>query len=122
MARSGRREGGRKKRRQSGKEFMDAAIDGYIRDLALRMFREIEDLDEAYGHDSERVLREAGAALAHKPYGELWKAAWEHHVWPSPQAPEQSLFGRIEGAVREALLAMSPSRTRRTTRSSWPGR
>jgi hypothetical protein len=100
----GRRGGGRKRGRKSGKEFMDAAMDGYIRDLSLHCWRDFEDLTEAYEHDAERALAETGAFLAAGPYRPLWLEAWRKHVWPGPPQPAEHLFGRMEAAVREALL------------------
>jgi hypothetical protein len=104
-----KRRGGKKRGRQAGKEFMDAAMDGYIRDLALRCWREFEDLSEAHG-DPDRALGEVGTFTGAGSYRPLWVEAWRRHVWPAPQGPAAPLFGRIEAAVREALLAERAAR------------
>ncbi|HKI99579.1 MAG TPA: hypothetical protein VKB51_13985 [bacterium] len=118
MARKGNREGGRKRRRrQEGKEFMDAAMDGYIRDLALHRWRDYEDLADVYGSEAPRALEETGAVLGEEPYRALWQAAWQRHVWPGGEDPQMHLFGRMELAVREALLAEQEARAERGDRT-----
>ncbi|HEX9844629.1 MAG TPA: hypothetical protein VGC20_17850 [bacterium] len=94
----------RKSGRKREAHFMDVALDGYVRDLALRRWREFEDLSEVYDHDVERALEEAGAFPAASSYRPLWQESWQRHVWPGPEEKTGPLFGRIEAAVREALL------------------
>ncbi|HUJ76109.1 MAG TPA: hypothetical protein VL359_14695 [bacterium] len=113
MAGPGKTEGGRKRGRRKEKEFMDAAMDGFIRDIALQLWREYEDLEEAYDHDTQRALEELGAAVGRQPYQELWQSAWRGHVWPHPRDPQAHLFGRIEAAVRVALEQERQARAER---------
>ena len=87
-------------------------MDGYTRDLALRCWREFEDLSEAHG-DPGRALGEIGTFTGAGPYQPLWEAAWQRHVWPAPQDASGPLFGRIEAAIREALLTERTQRAER---------
>ncbi len=112
MARKGNREPGRKRGRKRESQFMDAAIDGYIRDLALHRWRDFEDLSEGHG-DPERALQEAGVFVEAGPYRPLWQEAWRKHVWPGQQPRPMHLFGCMEAAVREALLAEKVQRAER---------
>lgn len=112
MAGKGKGKGG-KRGRQSGKEFMDAALDGYIRDLALHLWRDYEDLCDVHGEGSPAALSEAGASLGLGPYHALWQEAWSRHVWPGQADAEPHLFGRFESAVREGLLAERDARAER---------
>ena len=104
MARSGKWDPSRKRGRTRQSHFMDVAIDGYIRDLALHRWRDFEDLSETHG-DPERALEEAGAFQEAGPYRPLWQEAWRKHVSPGRQPRPMHLFGCMEAAVREALLA-----------------
>ena len=103
----------RKRGRGRQAHFMDAALDGYIRDVALHRWREFEDLDEAFDHDTERALEEAGAFPQAGPYRGLWVDAWRKHVWPGPEDRTVHLYGRMELAVREALLQERDERAAR---------
>jgi hypothetical protein len=109
----GRGEGRRKRGRAHGKEFMDAALDGYIRDIALQRWRDYEDLADVYAQDPGRALAEAGAPLGAGPYRELWQEAWRRSIWPGPEGPQEHLFARIERVVRDCLLAEREERVRR---------
>jgi hypothetical protein len=107
MPRGGRgksREPGRKRGRKRESHFMDVAIDGYIRDVALHLWRDVEELTEVHGGDVGRALEEVGSLPLAGPYRPLWQAAWRAHVWPGPPDASEHLFGRMERAVREALL------------------
>ena len=112
MARSGKWQPGRKRGKTRQAHFMDVAMDGYIRDVALHRWREFEDLSEAHG-DPERAMEEAGVFPQAGPYGELWQAAWRKHVWPGQQPRPMHLFGCMEAAVREALTAEIAERAER---------
>lgn len=108
-----RRRGGGGKRRGGGRRgahFMDAAMDGYIRDVALHKWRAFQDLAEAHGGDAERAVAEAGTFPEFAPYHRLWEESWRRHVAPGPSAPGGHLFGRMEAAVREALQAEQAER------------
>ena len=92
---------------------MDAALDGYIRDLALHRWRDFEDLTEQLDHDAERALAEAGTFADAGPYQPLWQEAWQRHVWPGPEQPTEHLFGRMETAGGVALLRERDARSER---------
>jgi hypothetical protein len=105
MARKGNWDPGRKRGRTRQAHFMDVAIDGYIRDVALHCWRDFEALGEAHGGDEARALEETGVFIEMGPYRPLWQSAWRKHVWPGAQPRTEHLFGCMEAAVREALLA-----------------
>ncbi len=46
-----RGKGGGGKNRRKGKEFMDAALDAYIRHLALQKWREVTDRQDTLGYN-----------------------------------------------------------------------
>lgn len=95
----GRGRGGRKK----GKHFMDAVTDGYIRDMALEKWREIDDMVDTLGMKLGEAVVEAGGFSARGPYRELWQKWWRREVREQGELEPDMLMERIEAAVRGAL-------------------
>lgn len=99
------RKRGRRRGKRKDAHFMDAALDGYIRDLTLDRMREIEDLMDAAELEREPAIRTAGSFLERAPYHGLWRTWWEREVLSaSATDPLDALAGPIEAAVRGAML------------------
>ena len=94
------RHGRKKQGRRKGKEFMDAALDAYVRYLALEKWREVTDLQETLDMDAAQAVREAGHFPERGAYRAVWERHWQEQVVWETQEP---LFGRIEAAVRAAM-------------------
>lgn len=94
-----RRKGGKRGRKKS-KEFMDAALDAYIRDLALEKWRQVTDLQESLGVDLAQAVRDAGGFPERDAYRSIWERWWQAEVVGGQIS---SLLGCIEAAVRGAL-------------------
>lgn len=94
-----RRKGGKRGRKKS-KEFMDAALDAYIRDLALEKWRQVTDLQETQGVDRAQAVRDAGSFPERDVYRSIWERWWQAEVVGGQIS---SLLGCIEAAVRGAL-------------------
>ena len=95
-----RRQRGGKRRRRKSKEFMDAALDGYIRHVALQKWREVAGVLENLGAESHRAVLEAGSFPERGVYREIWERSWRVHLG----APDsQASLGRIEAAVGDAV-------------------
>lgn len=94
-----RRKGGKRGRKKS-KEFMDAALDAYIRDLALEKWRQVTDLQETQGVDRAQAVRDAGSFPERDAYRSIWERWWQAEVVGGQIS---SLLGCIEAAVRGAL-------------------
>ena len=101
MERRRRGKGGKQGRRKS-KEFMDAALEAYIRHLALQKWREVTDLQETVGIDTAQAICEAGRFLERGAYRDIWERCWRSEV-TADRAPSAPLFGSIEAAVQRAL-------------------
>ncbi len=99
---SRRRRGGKRGRKKS-KEFMDAALDAYIRDLALEKWREVTDLQDSLGVDIAQAVRDEGSFAERGPYREIWERWWQTEVVALAAPPDSPLFGYIEAAVKGAL-------------------
>lgn len=100
------KEGTRKKRggkrKSKNKEFMDAALDAFIRDQALRKWRDVEDHKEGAELEMKQAL-EASDFLEKTLYRDIWRHWWQVEVlnkFPNVD----SLFASIEAAVRGAVL------------------
>ncbi len=97
-----RRRGGKQGRRKSN-EFMDVALDAYIRHLALEKWREVTDLQESLGVDSAQAVRDAGSFAERGPYRHIWERWWQTEIVAVTAPPDSPLFGYIETAVKGAL-------------------
>ncbi len=97
-----RRKGG-KRGKKKGKEFMDAALDAYIRHLALEKWREVTDTQESLGVDLAQAVRDAGSFPERGPYRNIWERWWQTRIVAVAAPPDSPLFGYIEAAVKGAL-------------------
>ena len=107
------RRAGKKRKRSKNKEFMDAALDAYIRDQALHKWHELQDLLENERLELPAAL-DAGAEFFEKgAYREIWQQQWRGAV--SQGADQQvsgALFECIEKAVRSAVMEEREARQR----------
>jgi hypothetical protein len=99
----------KKRRRRGGKRrnahFMDVALDGYVRDIALAKIREVEDLIETARLEQDAALQSAAVFQERAPYHETWSRWWEREVLSRPGGESmERLAGPIEAAVRGAIL------------------
>ena len=111
MERRRRGKGGKQGRRKS-KEFMDAALEAYIRHLALQKWREVTDLQETVGVDTAQAICEAGSFLERGAYRDIWERCWRSEV-AAARAPELSARYARSGTASpyEHLYATSPTRS-----------
>ncbi len=107
----GRDRGRGKRGRVQGKEFMDAALDAYIRFTALRQWRRYEAARAAQPAQPEaQILEQVGRFPDRGLYAEVWQRQWSGTL---AQPSDQPLFGRIEAAVRQAVLEERAARQQR---------
>ena len=102
---------GRRRRRQKDKEFMDAALDGFIRDQALHLWRDFEIYRARPGMSAAQALAAAGFFGDKQSYAALWDAHWGGIAVPAQGLSDGELYGRIEGAVRAAVLEERETRS-----------
>ena len=113
MEQARRRRRGKKGGRRKGKEFMDAALDGYIRDQALYKWREVDGLMAGAEIDSGQALRESGDFLERGPFRDIWRRNWQEQIRGAQEPSGGTLFAMIEEAVRGAVLEEREERVRR---------
>ncbi|MGQ4809272.1 hypothetical protein NKDENANG_02687 [Candidatus Entotheonellaceae bacterium PAL068K] len=99
---------GRRRKRDTGgrrksKEFMDAALDAYIRHLALEKWREVTDLQATLGMQMSQAVCEAGTFLERGAYRDIWERCWQRQVLTQVGLATGSIFGGIEAAVQQAV-------------------
>jgi hypothetical protein len=100
-----RREKRSKKRGKSkNKEFMDAALDAFIRDQSLQKWNEVEGLREGAEINVMQAVKSSSEFLVKGPYRKIWVSWWKQDVIDHLPGSNEHLFGRIENAVRGAVL------------------
>lgn len=101
----------RRNRRPKDRHFMDAALDAYIRGQALLLWRDVVVYRERQGRGMREALREAGFFGDRGGYAPIWSRCWEAQVLPAAELSDGEVFGRIEAAVRTAVLEEKAART-----------
>ena len=100
-----RREKRSKKRGKSkNKEFMDAALDAFIRDQSLQKWNEVEGLREGAEINVMQAVKSSSEFLVKGPYRNIWKRWWQKEVIEPEQGRNEYLFAQIENAVKGAVL------------------
>ena len=82
---------------------MDAALDAYVRDQALLLWRDFEVYRARPATSALAALQEAGFFEDRAPYGVIWSRLWEATVLPAAQLPDGELYARFEAIVRDAI-------------------
>ena len=100
-----RREKRSKKRGKSkNKEFMDAALNAFIRDQSLQKWNEVEGVREGAEINVMQAVKSSSEFLVKGPYRKIWVSWWKQDVIDHLPGSTEHLFGRIENAVRGAVL------------------
>ena len=83
---------------------MDAALNAFIRDQSLKKWREVEGLREGAEIDSLKAVKSSTEFIEKGPYRKIWGRWWKQDVIDHLTGSNEHLFGRIENAVRGAVL------------------
>ena len=83
---------------------MDAALNAFIRDQSLKKWREVEGLREGAEIDSLKAVKTSKEFIEKGPYRKIWGRWWKQDVIDHLPGSNEHLFGRIENAVRGAVL------------------
>ncbi len=94
----------KKRGKSKNKEFMDAALDAFIRDQSLKKWNEVEGLRSGAEIDSLEAVKSSSNFFEKGSYGNLWKTWWEKDVIKDHSENNEHLFAKIENAVRGAVL------------------
>ena len=99
-----RKKRSKKRGKSKNKEFMDAALDAFIRDQSLKKWREVDGLTEGAEIDSLEAVKSSAEFIEKGPYSNIWKRWWQKEVIEPEQGRNEYLFAQIENAVRGAVL------------------
>ena len=100
-----RREKRSKKRGKSkNKEFMDAALDAFVRDQSLQKWNEVQGLKAGAEVDQKEAVKSSSEFFEKGPYREIWQRWWQDSVIETAHNNHEHLFAKIENAVRGAVL------------------
>ena len=99
-----RKHRGKKRGKSKNKEFMDAALDAFIRDQSLQKWHEVDGLRAGAEIDTIQALKSSSEFLAKGPYREIWQRWWRQEVIDQKQGANEILFAQIENAVMGAVL------------------
>ena len=94
----------KKRGKSKNKEFMDAALDAFIRDQSLKKWNEVEGLRSGAEIDSLEAVKSSSNFFEKGSYGNIWKTWWEKDVIKDHSENNEHLFAKIENAVRGAVL------------------
>ena len=107
-----RKHRGKKRGKSKNKEFMDAALDAFIRDQSLQKWHEVDGLRAGAEIDTIQALKSSSEFLAKGPYREIWQRWWRQEVIDLKQGANEILFAQIENAVLGAVLEEREERKR----------
>lgn len=82
---------------------MDAALDAYIRHLALEKWREVTDMHETLGVSLTQAVRDAAKFPERGRYRNIWERWWQTGGVEVAAMDASSLLGCIETVVKGAL-------------------
>ena len=99
-----RRKRSKKRGKSKNKEFMDAALDAFIRDQSLKKWREVDGLREGAEIDYLEAVKSSAEFIEKGPYSKIWGRWWKQDVIDYLPGSNEHLFGQIENAVRGAVL------------------
>ena len=99
-----RKKRSKKRGKSKNKEFMDAALDAFIRDQSLKKWREVDGLREGAEIDSLQAVKSSAEFIEKGPYSKIWKRWWQKEVIEPEQGRNEYLFAQIENSVRGAVL------------------
>ncbi len=94
----------KKKGKSKNKEFMDAALDAFIRDQSLKKWNEIEGLRGGAELDSLEAIKSSSEFFEKGSYSHIWRRIWNKDVIDNYSDSKGHLFDKIENAVRSAVL------------------
>ena len=108
-----RKKRSKKRGKSKNKEFMDAALDAFIRDQSLQKWNEVEGLREGAEINVMQAVKSSSEFLVKGPYRKIWVSWWKQDVIDHLPGSNEHLFARIENAVRGAVLEEREVRKKR---------
>ena len=85
----------KKRGKSKNKEFMDAALDAFIRDQSLRKWNEVEGLRSGAEINSLEAVKSSSNFFEKGPYGKIWQRWWENDVIKEHSDNKEHLFAKV---------------------------
>ncbi|MDP6431419.1 MAG: hypothetical protein QGI65_03925 [SAR324 cluster bacterium] len=104
MTNVSRRSRGKKRGKSKNKEFMDAALDAFIRDQSLQKWNEVQGLKAGAEVDQKEAVKSSSEFFKKGQYRDIWQRWWQNEVIETGHDNHEHLFAKIENAVRGAVL------------------
>ena len=104
MANLSRRGRDKKHKKSKNKEFMDAALDAFVRDQSLQKWNEVQGLIAGAEIDQKEAVKSSFEFFEKGPYCEIWQRWWHDEVIGTLDDNKEHLYSKIENAVRSAVL------------------
>ena len=95
---------GKKRGKRKNKEFMDAALEAFVRDQSLQKWNEVDGLMAGAEIDTLEAVNSSSEFLEKGPYREIWQRWWQQKVIDQKHDDNETLFEQIENAVQGAVL------------------
>ena len=85
-------------------EFMDAALDAFVRDQSLQKWNEVQGLKAGAEIDQKEAVKSSSEFFEKGQYREIWMRWWKHEVIETIDDNHEHLYSKIENAVRGSVL------------------
>ena len=99
-----RRNRDKKRKKSKNKEFMDAALDAFIRDQSLQKWNEVQGLMEGAEIEQKEAVKSSSEFFEKGQYREIWQRWWQDEVIGTADNHQEHLYSKIENAIRCAVL------------------
>ena len=99
-----RRNRDKKRKKSKNKEFMDAALDAFIRDQSLQKWNEVQGLMAGAEIEQKEAVKSSSEFFVKGQYREIWQRWWQDEVIRTADNHKEHLYSKIENAVRSSVL------------------
>ena len=114
MVNLSRRGRDKKHKKSKNKEFMDAALDAFVRDQSLQKWNEVQGLIAGAEIEQKEAVKSSSEFIEKGLYREIWKRWWQNTVIKTVHDNHEHLYSKIENAVRGAVLEERELRIQRS--------
>tara|TARA_B100001029_G_scaffold77075_1_gene63023 strand:- start:231 stop:674 length:444 start_codon:yes stop_codon:yes gene_type:complete len=104
MNKVSRRSRDKKRKKSKNKEFMDAALDAFVRDQSLQKWNEVQGLKAGAEIDQKEAVKSSSEFFEKGQYREIWQRWWQNEVIGKIDDNNEHLYSKIENAVRSSVL------------------
>ena len=81
MNKVSRRSRDKKRKKSKNREFMDAALDAFVRDQSLQKWNEVQGLKAGAEIDQKEAVKSSSEFFEKGQYRQIWQRWWQHDGW-----------------------------------------